>query len=55
MNQFIKIMKLHVFFSEQNKTDMEASLVKLSTSTMGNTFCDTSKEELAGKKAEEEH
>lgn len=34
---------------------MKASLVKLSTSVMGNTFCVTSKEELAGRKAEEEH
>lgn len=53
--QFIMIMKLHIFFSGQNKIDMKASLVKLSTSLMGNMFCDTSKEELAGRKAKEEH
>lgn len=37
-------MKLCIFFSGQNKTDMKASLVKLGTSVMGNMFCDTSKE-----------
>lgn len=46
-------MKLSVSFSGQNKTDMKASLVKLSTSIMGNVFCGTSEEELAGRKAKE--
>jgi len=34
---------------------MKASLVKLSTSITGSVFCDTSKEELAGRKAKGDH
>lgn len=55
MKRFIKIKKSSIFFPGQNKTDMKASLVKLSTSALGKMFCDASKEELAGRKAEEEH
>lgn len=52
--RFIRTMKLRVFFSGQNKADVKASLVKLSTAIVGNVFRDTPEEELAGRRAEEE-